>query len=348
MEGVIDWRLAERVAGLVASTTPAADADTAGLTAEIDGFAARSAELVGAYTGLDPGPALPVPETIDRGAWATTNLRSVRTVMEPLIERAGADMGPLGVPLRAVAGTLLAVEAGALSGFLATRVLGQLEFPILDPTAAARLLFVGPNLAQAIRSLQADETTLVRWVALHETTHALQFGGVPWLREHLATQVRSLLGATDLKLDLAKISRLPSVDDLKALVESVRRDGLITLLAGADRKAALDALQATMALLEGYAEHVMDAVGASELDDLDRLRAGLERRRHDRSGLLQLLEKLIGFDLKLRQYEQGKAFCDAVVAEGGIAGLNRAWDGPAALPTLDELDRPSDWLARVA
>ena len=46
-------------------------------------------------------------------------------------------------------------------------------------------------------------------------------------------------------------------------------------------------------------------------------------------------------DLKLRQYEQGKAFCDGVVARGGIAALNRAWAGPEALPSFAELDDPA-------
>ena len=52
-------------------------------------------------------------------------------------------------------------------------------------------------------------------------------------------------------------------------------------------------------------------------------------------------------DLKLRQYEQGKAFCDGVVARAGIEGLNRVWIGPEALPTVAELDDPLGWLART-
>jgi putative hydrolase len=100
-------------------------------------------------------------------------------------------------------------------------------------------------------------------------------------------------------------------------------------------------------VLEGYAEHVMDAVGAEVLPDLPGLRAALDRRRRDRSGLLRVLERLIGLDLKLRQYEQGKAFCDAVVARGGIAVLNRVWAAPEALPTLAELDDAGAWIART-
>src|SRR3712207_7448355 len=58
--------------------------------------------------------------------------------------------------------------------FRSARVLGQYEFPVLDPEVPARLLFVGPNLAAAAKSLDADDQTLTRWVALHETTHALR------------------------------------------------------------------------------------------------------------------------------------------------------------------------------
>jgi putative hydrolase len=119
-------------------------------------------------------------------------------------------------------------------------------------------------------------------------------------------------------------------------------------VAGPDRAAQLDGVQSLMALLEGYAEHVMDAVGAPILPELDELRGAMDRRRRERSGLLRLLEKVIGLDMKMRQYEEGKRFCDAVVARGGIGALNRAWESPASLPTAAELRDPDAWLARVA
>ena len=72
-----------------------------------------------------------------------------------------------------------------------------------------------------------------------------------------------------------------------------------------------------------------------------------DRRRRDRSGLFRIFEKLIGMDLKLRQYEQGKKFCDAVAKAGGIATLNRVWEEPAQMPTLAELDDPQGWMART-
>jgi putative hydrolase len=157
--------------------------------------------------------------------------------------------------------------------------------------------------------------------------------------------LRELLGA--LELNPRSLLRVPDLTDLKKLVERVREDGLAMMVVGAGRRETLDRVQAFMAVLEGYAEHVMDAVGADVLDDLPSLRSSLQKRRRDRSGLLKILERLIGMDLKLRQYEQGKAFCDGVVALAGIEGLNRVWSAPEAMPTIAELADPAAWLRRT-
>ena len=345
---MIDWRLASTVAQAVATATASSPgASSAATAAELESFAAESAERVADYTGLVAAGELPPPETVDRPAWVAVNLRSMRSVLDPVAERAGGSLGPLAGPAKAAAGVLLALEVGVISGYLAGRVLGQYEFPVLDPAAPARLLFVGPNLEQAADRMETDATAMLRWVALHETTHALQFTGVPWLREHLASRVRELVGALDTAIDPKRLLRLPSADDARALVDAVRRGELIQWVAGPDRARLLDEVQSLMALLEGYAEHVMDAVGAPILPELDGLRDAMDRRRRERSGLLRLLEKVIGLDMKMRQYEEGKRFCDAVVERGGIDALNRAWASPASLPTAGELRDPATWLARV-
>jgi putative hydrolase len=102
-----------------------------------------------------------------------------------------------------------------------------------------------------------------------------------------------------------------------------------------------------MAVVEGYAEHVMDAVGEDVLPSLHTLRAALDRRRHAKSTPLRLLEKLLGLEMKLRQYEVGKRFCDEVVQEGGLEALNRVWSAPDALPSLSELQDPRTWRDRT-
>jgi putative hydrolase len=109
----------------------------------------------------------------------------------------------------------------------------------------------------------------------------------------------------------------------------------------------MDRVQATMAVVEGYAEHVMDAVGEQALPHYDGLRTAMQRRRNSRSAPERLLQKLLGMDMKMRQYEVGKAFCDAVVADRDIATLNRVWESSEALPDLAELSDHRAWLRRT-
>ncbi len=73
----------------------------------------------------------------------------------------------------------------------------------------------------------------------------------------------------------------------------------------------------------------------------------MDARRRSRSAPQRLIEGLLGLDMKMRQYEQGKVFCDAVVAEAGMEALNRVWASPESLPTPVELDEPLVWLARA-
>ncbi len=103
-----------------------------------------------------------------------------------------------------------------------------------------------------------------------------------------------------------------------------------------------------MSVIEGHAEHVMDAAAADLGPALGELRRRLDERRSRARRARRADRALLGMELKLRQYELGKAFCDAVVAEGGPEALRTVWRSPADLPDLDELKAPGRWLERVA
>jgi coenzyme F420 biosynthesis associated uncharacterized protein len=246
---------------------------------------------------------------------------------------------------------VLSAEVGVVVGYLAQRVLGQYELVLLDEAAAERpprLLFVLPNLAQVGRAFDADEKEFLTWVALHEVTHAVQFASVPWLHGHLAGLVRSLLDRAEVRLDTPRKLRLPTSEEIRRLGAALRKGDLVSIVTTSDERETLERVQAVMAVIEGHAEHVMDAVAPDLVPSLDRLRAAIDRRRRSQSGLSRLVARVLGLELKLRQYEQGKRFCDAVVAEGGVAALHHVFSGPEALPTLAELDDPRAWLERTA
>ena len=56
--------------------------------------------------------------------------------------------------------------------------------------------------------------------------------------------------------------------------------------------------------------------------------------------LSRIVARLLGLELKMRQYEQGKAFCDAIVAAGGRDALAHVFAGPEALPSMAEIADP--------
>ncbi|MEA2359445.1 MAG: hypothetical protein QOI62_2705 [Solirubrobacteraceae bacterium] len=336
-----DWRLAERVADAVAGGDSGALTPPLGGAADLEAMTARAFERVTAYSRLEPSTPPPPPEMVDRRTWARANLETIRGTLDPVLARLGSG------PLQSVGGGVVAVEAGGLVGFMGRSVLGQYELALLDPERPPRLLLVAPNLREAARQFEADEAELLEWVVFHEITHAVQFTGVPWLREHLAAMLSELLASLKVEVDPAALLRLPKVDDLRAMWDGVREGGLVHAVAGPERKGLIDRVQATMALIEGHAEHVMDAAGGPVLPSLPRLREALERRRSEKPPLVKLLERMIGLDLKMRQYLVGKRFCDAVVRGWGIEGLNRAWSAPEMVPTLAELDDPAAWARRT-
>ena len=348
--GVVDWSLADRVARAVAGN---GTGKRSVRRADLRRAARGSVPLVRDYTGLTPRGRLPTPEVVDRREWIAANMETLRAIAT-LAERELAEAslpGPLGRGLRGALGAAAAVEVGVASGILAQRVLGQYDVALFGPSRPPRLLFVAPNLAEAQTRLGAEREPFLRWIALHEATHVVQFSSVPWLLDHIGglgeRLLQSALRGIGLR-DLARLAGRMLPPDPRAIARAVRDGSWLTPFAGQERVRLMRRLQTTMSVVEGYSEHVMDAVGA----DLDpaymELRAAVEERRGDRGPLEALLARLLGMEMKMRQYRQGKAFCDEVVRRLGIETLNLVWSEPAALPRSSEIERPGRWLSRVA
>jgi coenzyme F420 biosynthesis associated uncharacterized protein len=342
---MIDWIIAEKIAAYVAGTgeTRVPQVDLVELKDE-------SERRVVDYTGLEPASPLPRPEGVSRREWVASNIRSTRALMDPVVTRAGKGLGPAGPAVQLAMGAMVSIEVGVVVGYLAQRVLGQYELVLLDGAAEEhppRLLFVLPNLAQAMANFQADEREFMTWVALHEVTHAVQFGGVPWLHAHLTGLVGELLKSAELRLDTKRSRTLPSRRELRRMGDALRRGDMIGLVMNQSERETIDRVQAVMAVIEGHAEHVMDAVAPDLIPSLPRLRRALNARRRTQSRLSRLVGRLLGLELKLRQYERGKQFCDAVAGAGGEAALKHVFSSPEALPTLAEIEDPGAWLRRT-
>jgi coenzyme F420 biosynthesis associated uncharacterized protein len=347
---VIDWIIAKRIATFVAGMGPQPSAESPP-TADLAALAAEAESRVVTYTGLTPARPIPPPEGITRKEWVETNLDSMRLLLDPVLKRATESMGTLKPAMDIAMGIILSTEVGVVVGYLGQRVLGQYELVLLDEAVEdrpPRLLFVLPNLSQAVQAFGAEEQEFMTWVTLHEVTHAVQFAGVPWLHAHVAGLVRELLRSAEVRLETPRKLRIPTADEVKQTLTHLRNGDLISIVTTTPERETLDRVQAVMAVIEGHAEHVMDAVAPDLLPSLPKLRAALDRRRRSQSGLSRLVARLLGLELKLRQYEQGKFFCDEIVRERGPEALHHLWSSPEALPTLPELRNPSTWLERTS
>jgi coenzyme F420 biosynthesis associated uncharacterized protein len=342
---MVDWSLARQVARLAAGTGEQGGElpDVVALCAEMEGY-------VGDYTRLSPGDGIPGPELVSREEWAGVNLESLSVLLDPVAGRLDRRLefaGPLAGALKAGAAATLAAEAGLVIGYVAQRVLGQYEVSLLGGDAPPRLLFVAPNLRKAVRELKVDGDAFYRWICAHELTHVFQFQGVPWLREHLSGMVREYLSTVEVRIEHGTAGGLPSLPSPSRLVELFQEGGLAALVQTREQRELMARMQAAMAVVEGYSEHVMDAIAEEAIPDREALRRALDARRRSRSAPERIVERLLGLDFKLRQYEEGKRFCDTVAASGGMDALNRVWESPAALPSAEELERPTSWLERV-
>jgi coenzyme F420 biosynthesis associated uncharacterized protein len=342
---MVDWGLARQIAALAAGrgTEEPPPFDAVALSREME-------PIVAGYTGLALAAPSPPAEVVSRSEWAAVNLDALAAVLDPVavrLEERLAFAGPLAGALKVGATATLAAEAGLVMGYMSSRVLGQYELSLLGGDTDPRLLYVGPNLAGAVRDLDVDPQAFGRWISAHELTHVFQFQGVPWLRGHMSGLLRRYVETLEVRIEKGAAGGLPSLPDPQKLVEAFREGGLAALVQSPEQRTLMDEVQAAMSVIEGYSEHVMDAIAAEFIPGHEELRAAMDRRRRSRSAPQRIIEKLLGFDVKLRQYEQGKKWADAVASLAGIEGLNRVWVSPDALPSANELQHPARWLSRT-
>ena len=362
----IDWSTAQRIGELVAGSPPFGGVRLASVESLVRDFAER----VGTYSGLEVSEELPQLELVDRPGWIAANLKTMRPMLAPLSAPLELGSGPLAGPLRSATGLVLGAQVGALAGVLSKRVLGQYDVALLDSQVRPRLLLLAPNLAEAARALAVDRDEFVLWVSIHEVTHAVQFSGAPWLRAYLGGMLEELIKGLRVTVadsgdeepvghgapahrnswmpDLSNLPKLPDMDALREMLERARHGELLRLTLGEDRWALVERMQAAMSLIEGHAEHMMDAVGTEVLPSLARLRAAMNHRRENHGLSWRILERLLGLELKMRQYVIGRRFCDAIVDAAGTQALALALSSAESLPNLAELEDPSLWIARVA
>jgi coenzyme F420 biosynthesis associated uncharacterized protein len=345
---LMDWAAVRRTArARSGQRAPLRPAQAERLAARYDVIAAEMVPLIAEVCGTPPA-RIPRITVLDRHGVIDANLVIVRRLLKPLEEM----RGPIpDTPLTALGRRFTSRYTAEVLGFMSQRVLGQYDPVLMLPAAAfppaseptgpadrppPALYLVEPNVQALQRGQSAPAEPLRRWLILHEATHAWQFEAHPWLGPHIGALMNELL--------VLGLGDDPAGSGPRSLSSEARRR-MGGAVAGQLR--GIGRLQAIMSVLEGYSNLVMHRVGRTNIADFDELEAAFHRRQADRSLVERLILGLTGISLKMRQYDLGERFCEALIAAGGYRLLNRVWDGPEMMPTMAEVRAPDRWIARV-
>jgi uncharacterized protein (DUF2342 family) len=109
----------------------------------------------------------------------------------------------------------------------------------------------------------------------------------------------------------------------------------------------LERFQLTTAVLESYADSVVERLAEPMITSLPTIREAMHRHRVERSEADRFIQRLLGLDPSRRLHDQAAAFCRGVEERAGSAALDRLLTAESMLPTPAELPAPGLWLARI-
>ena len=373
-QGPINWDVARQIAAWVAVEGGTEHPIDPAAHEQLEELARAAQTHVVAETDLAATFVAPL-RTLGPQGWAALHLDALRPVLEALATTLGQVMresgpepgelesgepgapggpgaspfGPemLGGMMQMLAPALLGMQAGSMIGYLAQHALGRYDLPL--PTSdEPSLCFVVQNIDAFEEAWSLERADLRFYVAVHEVVHAAE-RSVPWLRDRLVRLSTEYVSAYEVDPSALE-DRFGSVDPndpstLGSIAEDP--DALLGAMHSPRQDEPRRQLQLLTAVLEGYADSVLECVGEKLIPSFRQIHEAMQRHRVERGEAEVFIEGLLGLKLERHHYDQGAAFCRGVVERAGPAGLNRLWEAERMLPTPAELDAPGLWLARI-
>lgn len=371
--GLVDWRVAERVAAwVIARRPPSVHYDAAELAESFNVATTKAEGLVADATGWRaPTPARSV--VTDRLGWARANVASFQRLLTPALvkferkreerreEKREARRSssrpawlvelpePIASRMAGASRSASGAQLGAVLAWMSGRVLGQYDLLLTEEMADDQdlLYYVGPNVLELEQRHRFAPEEFRLWLALHEVTHRCQFTAVPWLRGYFLSLVDKAI--EPFQADPGRLAEIVrrAAEQVRSRQSPLDDAGVLGVVASEQQLEAIRSLQAMMSLLEGHGDVTMDRAGAAQVPGAARFSQVLRERRQSVKGPAKVLQQVLGLEAKLRQYQQGEEFIRAVEAHGGRELFDRVWRGPEWLPTMAEIREPQRWIGRV-
>jgi putative hydrolase len=268
---------------------------------------------------------------------------SVNSLGQAMPEEARAMGGPLlGMMQRAI-GAMLASQIGSGLGALAGEVLtaSDIGLPLGAPGKAA---LVPANVAEFAEGLDVSEDDVLLYLALREAAHQRLFAHVPWLRGHLLGAVTDY--ARGLEVNTANLQS--SIEEqLRGLdlsnpesLQQIAEGGLFDLAQSPEQEAALQRLEVTLALVEGWVDEVVGQATAERMPAAAKLQEAVRRRRASGGPAEQTFASLVGLELRPRRLRDASTLWASLRTRQGAEARDGVWMSPHLLPTDADLDDP--------
>lgn len=372
--GVPDpWTGAKQIAGSVASggaSEPNVDPGDRIAYEQL----ARVAELhVSRVTGLDVASgATPPIRPATRYEWAMVTLDAYRPLLQTMGDAMSKNMASGGEDFLPSEGSeipgmpfggdfmaqimgmlgpmLLSMTAGSMVGHLARTNLGSYDLP-LPRSEANELLVVHANIEAFTEEWSVPTDDMRLWVCLHEYLHHTILR-LPHVHDRISrltadyvSAFESNPGAIGDQLGGIDPSNPESLGELEGLMSDP--EALMGVVQSDAQRAMLPEINALLAAIVGYVDHMMDSIGGTLIGSYRMLSEALRRRRVSADPTDRFLQRMLGLELDQACYERGREFVDGVVERGGPDALARLWHSEREFPTPNEIVAPGLWLARI-
>jgi putative hydrolase len=354
--GPVNKEIAKQVAGAIVAGS---DPDARPTPSEIHALAEnvhQATALLSGYTRLTIDEPLR-SDLVTRTRWVTTTLDAWSWLFEHLATRYSGELEDQGgeaaegaaamkAAMSQIAPLLMGIQVGTLIGHLSKEALSRHDFPI--PRDDDQHIFVvSPNCASVANDYGLSADQLRSWIAIQETARSLVTHRFAWVVRYFRSLFIELIDSIDIDMGALE-QRLIELQSggLEAVTEGLG-DQTLPIVASERHNKALQRLQAFIAVWEGYGQQASQQVAEEMLAGSEVIDEAMARRAVSASEGENLLSGILGFSFDRKLEQSGRTFCAAVVSLKGIVQLNRVWDAPDNLPSLEEIKDPFAWMERV-
>ena len=215
----------------------------------------------------------------------------------------------------------------------------------LGPAGKAAL--VPHNIKAFAEGLDVTEDDVLLYLSLREAAHQRLFAHVPWLRQHLISSVEDF--GRGVTIDVSGIEQaMGQIDptNLEAMQEAMQ-GGLFEPQQTPEQKAALERLETTLALVEGWVDEVVGQATVERMPAASKMQEAIRRRRAAGGPAEETFAALVGLELRPRRLRDASTLWGSLRSRQGKEARDAVWAHPDLLPTAGAARRPARASART-